>query len=173
MIKIPHKWKFEWDYEGYPKKEDSPYTQKDWNQTLITRINQTSANIHKASLTGGADTIRLNSRMFNIIETLEYYNLKGDGKLTRFNVVVDDLILRNVIYVYNARTVEDGHFVYVPKITETKTSGNTEITFVGNPNNNMVEVDLGEIAFVKGTKKEIKKFKKSLIGKITIKNYEI
>ena len=167
MIKILHKYKFDWDYTGWDVSSDSPYTQKDWNQTLITRINQTSANIHKASFTGGGDTIRTNSKIFNIIKTLEYYNLNGDGKLTKFNVVVDDLILGNVIYVYNARTVEDPNFVFVPKVKKIKSSG-TKI--FSSPN--VVEEVIGEVSFVAGTKKEIKKFKKSLVGKINIKNYE-
>ena len=47
------KWKLEWDYlwwkNKYPEISGSLLTQNDWNQTLVTRINQISAQIHMAA----------------------------------------------------------------------------------------------------------------------------
>jgi|TARA_R110000851_G_scaffold251971_5_gene404499 hypothetical protein len=165
MLKISHKFKVDWDFEGYPSK--SPYTQKDWNQTLHTKINLCSAHIHKVSMRGGGDTIRLNNRIFNLLETLEYYNLKGDGKLKGFEVVIDDLILEDVIYVYNAKNYRER---FVPKIKQTKTSITN--TNLNSPLERNIETAMGEITFELGNDKEIKKYRKSLVSKITILNYD-
>jgi hypothetical protein len=45
-------WNLRWDYNGWKRLGGNavPYTQKDWNQTLITAINQISAQIHKSTL---------------------------------------------------------------------------------------------------------------------------
>ena len=44
-------WNLRWDYNGWKRLGSSavPYTQKDWNQTHITAINQISAQIHKST----------------------------------------------------------------------------------------------------------------------------
>ena len=46
-----------WDYAGLSNNTSFFGTQKDWNQTLVTRINEVSAQIHKATLRGGATWI--------------------------------------------------------------------------------------------------------------------
>jgi len=45
-------WQLRWDYNGWKRVSTAatPYTQKEWNQTLITKINQVSAQIHKSTL---------------------------------------------------------------------------------------------------------------------------
>ena len=49
-------WNLRWDYNGWRRiSQTTSYTQKDWNQTLITAINQLSAQIHKSTLRGGAN----------------------------------------------------------------------------------------------------------------------
>ena len=52
-------WTLRWDYNGWKRGTAAnpltQYTQKDWNQTLITAINQISAQIHKSTLRGGAN----------------------------------------------------------------------------------------------------------------------
>jgi hypothetical protein len=62
-----------WDYEGY---KDSKYPesmhQTDWNQTLCTKINQTSATIFQDTNHGGANVILIPSNMEDIFKTLEY-----------------------------------------------------------------------------------------------------
>ncbi len=42
-----------WDYKGLSNNANFFGTQKDWNQTLITRVNELSAQIHKSTLRGG------------------------------------------------------------------------------------------------------------------------
>jgi len=70
-------WTLRWDYNGWRKASSaaSPYTQKDWNQTLITRVNQLSAQIHKATLRGGANFIVVSSEISAIFDDLEYFHV--------------------------------------------------------------------------------------------------
>ena len=70
-------WQLRWDYNGWRKASTaaSPYTQKDWNQTLITRVNQTSAQIHKSTLRGGANFIVVSSEISAIFDDLEYFHV--------------------------------------------------------------------------------------------------
>jgi hypothetical protein len=66
-----------WDYNGWRKASSaaSPYTQKDWNQTLITKVNQISAQIHKSTLRGGANFVVLSSEISAIFDDLEYFHV--------------------------------------------------------------------------------------------------
>ena len=59
-------WTLRWDYNGWKRFQagQAPYTQKDWNQTLITAINQISAQIHKSTLRGGANWVVCSSECF-------------------------------------------------------------------------------------------------------------
>ena len=51
-------WTARWDYNVLRKGTNTYYgVQKDWNQTLVTKINQISAQIHKATLRGGASWV--------------------------------------------------------------------------------------------------------------------
>jgi hypothetical protein len=70
-------WQLRWDYNGWRKASSaaSPYTQKDWNQTLITKVNQISAQIHKSTLRGGANFIVVSSELSAIFDDLEYFHV--------------------------------------------------------------------------------------------------
>jgi hypothetical protein len=70
-------WQLRWDYNGWRKASSAaaPYTQKDWNQTLITRVNQISAQIHKSTLRGGANFIVVSSEISAIFDDLEYFHV--------------------------------------------------------------------------------------------------
>lgn len=70
-------WTLRWDYNGWRKASTaaSPYTQKDWNQTLITKINQISAQIHKATLRGVANYIVVSSEISAVFNDLEYFHV--------------------------------------------------------------------------------------------------
>jgi hypothetical protein len=70
-------WQMRWDWSGWRKASSaaSPYTQKDWNQTLITKINQCSAQIHKSTLRGGANFIVVSSEISAIFDDLEYFHV--------------------------------------------------------------------------------------------------
>ena len=70
-------WQMRWDYYGWRKvsSASNAYTQKDWNQTLITKVNQISAQIHKSTLRGGANFIVVSSEISAIFDDLEYFHV--------------------------------------------------------------------------------------------------
>lgn len=72
-------WNLRWDYNGWKRlgAQAVPYTQKDWNQTLITAINQISAQIHKSTLRGGANWIVVSSEISAIFDDLEYFHVSN------------------------------------------------------------------------------------------------
>ena len=53
------------------------YTQKDWNQTLVTKINQVSAQIHKTTLRGGGNWIVVSSEISAVFDDLEYFHVSN------------------------------------------------------------------------------------------------
>jgi hypothetical protein len=71
-------WNLRWDYNGWRRiANQTSYTQKDWNQTLITAINQLSAQIHKSTLRGGANWIVVSSEVSAIFDDLEYFHVSN------------------------------------------------------------------------------------------------
>jgi hypothetical protein len=66
-------WKLRWNYRGWKYTSTQKYTQKEWNQTLITAINQLSAQIHKATLRGGANFIVVSAEASAIFDDLENF----------------------------------------------------------------------------------------------------
>ena len=72
-------WNLRWDYNGWRRVTNltTSYTQKDWNQTLITAINQLSAQIHKSTLRGGANWIVVSSEVSAIFDDLEYFHVSN------------------------------------------------------------------------------------------------
>jgi len=72
-------WNLRWDYNGWKRLGSNAvnYTQKDWNQTLITAINQISAQIHKSTLRGGANWIVVSSEISAIFDDLEYFHVSN------------------------------------------------------------------------------------------------
>jgi len=75
-------WTSKWDYNEwkYGATGNTPflgYTQKDWNQTLITKINQISAQIHKTTLRGGANWVVVSSEVSAVFDDLEYFHVSN------------------------------------------------------------------------------------------------
>jgi len=74
-------WQLRWDYNGWKRGTTAnpltQYTQKDWNQTLVTAINQLSAQIHKSTLRGGANWIVVSSEVSAIFDDLEYFHVSN------------------------------------------------------------------------------------------------
>jgi len=69
-------WTVRWDYNGLRKQSNAYYgTQKDWNQTLITKINQISAQIHKSTLRGGASWVVVSPEVSAVFDDLEYFHV--------------------------------------------------------------------------------------------------
>jgi hypothetical protein len=71
-------WTLRWDYNGWKRlPKNNGYTQKDWNQTLVTAINQISAQIHKSTLRGGANFVVVSSEVSAVMDDLEYFHVSN------------------------------------------------------------------------------------------------
>lgn len=99
-------WKLRWDYLGW--KNHQTYdnaTQNDWNQTLITRINEITNQISMSTLKGKANKILLNSKCAAVLKTLEFYN-DEKKKLGAADVEIDNSIKDNWVYIYRNKNNE-------------------------------------------------------------------
>jgi hypothetical protein len=88
-----------WDY-SYPEHIGVFHSQKDWNQTLITRINQMSAMILKNTHRGGANKIKINSVLLPLFKDLEYFNVDNYNKMFlsgRYHITIDDSLPKNIV----------------------------------------------------------------------------
>lgn len=111
----------EWDYKGWQGL--MPYAtlyeydaQADWNNTLITKINQLSAQIFQKSRNGGANEISLNSRMASVLSTYEYYNDIDKTLSGRYNVNIDNNVADGIIYIY--RTISSMEIGFTKILSE-------------------------------------------------------
>ena len=89
-------WSAKWNYEGWKTEAGGSaaysYTQKDWNQTLITKINQISAQIHKSTLRGGANFIVVSSEVSAIFDDLEYFHVSNaDSEQDQYNMGIEKI----------------------------------------------------------------------------------
>jgi len=114
----------QWDYDGYDRidgNKDLYGSQEEWNQTLMTKINQVSAQIFQANHRAGANIIVIGEDMLIPFVSLEYMKVNHDnrnnkyyllGRLAgRYDVyVVPELFLQHKIYVCNLFDVEKGIF---------------------------------------------------------------
>jgi len=89
-------WRLSWDYAGKTgrgidtQNSAAFYTQKEWNQTLITAINQVSAQIHKATLRGGANWIVCSAEVSAIFDDLEYFHVSNAApEQDKFNMGIE------------------------------------------------------------------------------------
>lgn len=71
-------WTLRWDYNGL-RKQTATYhgVQKDWNQTLVTKINQISAQVHKAVLRGGVSWVVVSPEVSAVFDDLEYFHVSN------------------------------------------------------------------------------------------------
>jgi len=128
-------WNLRWDYNGWRRISSSgttPYTQKDWNQTLITAINQLSAQIHKSTLRGGANWIVVSSEISAIFDDLEYFHVSNAspeqdqynmgiervGTLAgRYQVFRDPYFPANTVLVgHKGTSLLDTGYIYAPYV---------------------------------------------------------
>jgi hypothetical protein len=122
-----------WDYKGLANNANFFGTQKDWNQTLITRVNELSAQIHKATLRGGANWIVCSAEAGAIFDDLEYFHVDGSAQpeSEKYNLGVEkigNLGSRYVVYKdpylpapivllgHKGNTFLEAGFIYAPYI---------------------------------------------------------
>lgn len=134
-----------WDYNGLASNANFFGTQKDWNQTLITRINELSAQIHKATLRGGANWIVCSAEAGAIFDDLEYFHVDGSaapesekynlgvekiGNLgSRYIVYKDPYLPASIVLIgHKGNTFLEAGYIYAPyiplQLTQTITDPN-------------------------------------------------
>lgn len=97
-------WQLRWDNNGWRKMSgySTNYTQKDWNQELFTTINKISAQIHKATLRGGANFIVVSSEISAVFDNLEYFHVSdASAEQDQYNMGIERIgSLNNRYQVY-------------------------------------------------------------------------
>ena len=127
-------WQLRWDYNGWRKTSNAaqPYTQKEWNQTLITKVNQISAQIHKSTLRGGANFIVVSSEISAIFDDLEYFHVSdANPEQDQYNMGIERIgslggryqVYRDpyapaysVIIGHKGKSLLDTGYIYAPYV---------------------------------------------------------
>jgi hypothetical protein len=129
-------WKARWDYNewkyGNGGSSFMGYTQKDWNQTLVTKINQVSAQIHKTTLRGGANWIVISSEVSAIFDDLEYFHVSNASpEQDQYNMGIEKIgtlagryqVYRDpyfpsgkVLIGHKGKSLLDAGYVYAPYV---------------------------------------------------------
>ncbi len=126
-------WTARWDYNGLRKGTNTYYgVQKDWNQTLVTKINQISAQIHKSTLRGGASWVVVSPEVSAVFDDLEYFHVSNAApEQDKYNMGIEKIgTLSGRYIVYRdpyapANTVLIGHkgtsiletgYIYAPYV---------------------------------------------------------
>ena len=97
-------WQCRWDVNGWRRQAgfSTNYTQKDWNQELVTKINQISAQIQKSTLRGGANFIVVSSEISAVFDNLEYFHVSdANAEADQYNMGIERIgSLQNRYQVY-------------------------------------------------------------------------
>ena len=127
-------WQLKWDYNGWRRQGgfSTNYTQKDWNQTFMTKINQISAQIHKSTLRGGANFVVVSTEISAMLNDLEYFHvtdanaeavtysmgIEKVGSLQgRYNVFVDPYSpAESAIIGHKGDSLLDTGYIYAPYV---------------------------------------------------------
>ena len=129
-------WKAKWDYNewkyGNGGSAYAGYTQKDWNQTLITKINQVSAQIHKTTLRGGANWIVVSSEVSAVFDDLEYFHVSNaNPEQDQYNMGIEKIgtlagryqVYRDpyfpagkVLIGHKGKSLLDAGYIYAPYV---------------------------------------------------------
>ncbi len=130
-------WTAKWDYNGWKYGGASgatlqSYTQKDWNQTLVTKINQISAQIHKTTLRGGANWIVVSSEVSAVFDDLEYFHVSNaEPEQDQYNMGIEKIgtlggryqVYRDpyfppnrVLIGHKGKSLLDAGYIYAPYV---------------------------------------------------------
>lgn len=129
-------WQAKWDYQewkyGNNGSSYAGYTQKDWNQTLITKINQVSAQIHKTTLRGGANWIVVSSEVSAVFDDLEYFHVSNAGpESDQYNMGIEKIgtlagryqVFRDpyfpagkILIGHKGKSLLDAGYIYAPYV---------------------------------------------------------
>ena len=136
-------WTLRWDFNGWKHQGSQKYTEKEWKQTLITRINQISAQIHKSTLRGGANFIVISTEVSALFDDLENFmvsngNIDDDkynlgmrrvGTLSgRYTVYVDPYSRAGDILIgHKGTSILDTGYIYAPYVPVQLTPALTDV----------------------------------------------
>ena len=127
-------WSGRWDKNGWKRdaKLSTNYTQKDWNQELMTVINEISAMIQKSTLRGMANFIVVSSEINAVLNNLEYFHvtdasaeqdtynmgIERVGSLQgRYQVYVDPYAPAwSIIVGHKGKSLLDTGYIYAPYV---------------------------------------------------------
>lgn len=127
-------WQLDWDYNGWRRMGgfSTNYTQKDWNQMLMTKINQISAQVQKSTLRGGVNFIVVSSEINAVLNDLEYFHvtdasaeqdmynmgIERVGSLQgRYQVYVDPYAPSwSMILGHKGKSLLDTGYIYAPYV---------------------------------------------------------
>ena len=87
-------WQARWDYNGWQRigTTSTGYTQKDWNQTLMTKMNMISAQIQKSTLQGGANFVVVSAEISAVLNDLEYFHVTdASAESTQYNMGIEKI----------------------------------------------------------------------------------
>lgn len=127
-------WQARFDVNGWRRMAgySTNYTQKDWNQELITKVNQISAQIQKSTLRGGANWLVVSSEISALLNNLEYFHvtdasaesdtynmgIERVGSLQgRYQVYVDPYAPSySLIMGHKGKSLLDTGYIYAPYV---------------------------------------------------------
>ena len=127
-------WQARWDVNGWRRMAgfSTNYTQKDWNQELITKVNQVSAQIHKSTLRGGANFIVVSSEISAVFDNLEYFHVSdASAESDQYNMGIERIgslsgryqVYRDpyspawsIIIGHKGKSLLDTGYIYAPYI---------------------------------------------------------
>ena len=127
-------WSGRWDKNGWKRdaKLSTNYTQKDWNQELMTVINEISAMIQKSTLRGMANFVVVSSEINAVLNNLEYFHVSDAsaeqdtynmgiervGSLQgRYQVYVDPYAPAwSIIVGHKGKSLLDTGYIYAPYV---------------------------------------------------------
>ena len=101
-----------WDYNN---PDETLLSRRDYNKTLITKINYISNLIHRGSIRGGADTIYIHPDIEELFYN-DWYDMNLKTLISRYQIVLDDSMSRNVIKLENKKVL--GNLVAIPRLQE-------------------------------------------------------
>ena len=127
-------WQARWDVNGWRRMAafSTNYTQKDWNQELMTKVNQISAQIHKSTLRGGANFIVVSSEISALFDNLEYFHVSdASAESDQYNMGIEKIGALNgryqvyrdpyaphwsIIVGHKGKSLLDTGYIYAPYV---------------------------------------------------------
>lgn len=99
-----------WDYTGWATSRTFFGDQRDWHHTLLTKINEISAQIHMSTLKGPANFVVVSPEVSAMLEDLEYYSINDDkAMINGREITVDEYQPINEVDVVRE---EDDNIIY-------------------------------------------------------------